>query len=320
MLRRTPTTADGQEIGKLQESTRVNKPFKPPAFANTRELKPQRRRKPVSYKEQAGHGSDSEVERTRKKQKTSTNKDGIYHNEEELRAAIPKYPVYSVKPFDELGSRRFSLPSMKSKDGKPVRLVASNASLGVRPPTKVPPRPLHDPMEDHAIVLYDPTIDDRETDEERREREKEEAKERVAKEVQEKMAGKYNPHKSLRFLLGEGTNKEKSGKVPVVIDPKLSKVLRPHQVEGVKVNTIFSLPYVSRVLMAISSCTSVPQGWLLKINMDALWQTRWDLAKLCSALHLCGLYSSSHQERGRRQLRSALLHAPQVWSRIGRMN
>jgi DNA repair and recombination RAD54-like protein len=197
----------------------------------------------VSYKE-GGNGSDSDAERTRKKQKTSMDKDGIYHNEEELRAAIPKYPVYSVKPFIELGSRRFSLPSMKSKDGKPVQLVASNSSLGVRPPTKVPPRPLHDPMEDHAIVLYDPTIDDRETDEERKEREREEAKERAAKEVQEKMAGKYNPHKSLRSLLGEGTNKEKTDKVPVVIDPKLSKVLRPHQVEGVKVSTNFSLLFL----------------------------------------------------------------------------
>jgi DNA repair and recombination RAD54-like protein len=50
------------------------------------------------------------------------------------------------------------------------------------------------------------------------------------------MAGLYNPHKSLRELLGEGGDKkEKAPKVPVVIDPVLSKVLRPHQIEGVKV-------------------------------------------------------------------------------------
>jgi DNA repair and recombination RAD54-like protein len=318
MLRRAPTTTDGQAVSRLQDSTRVNKPFKPPAFANARESHPQRKRRRVSYKEQGGDDSDLEAGRTRKKQKTSMDKDGIYHNEEELRAAIPKYPVYSVKPFNELGSRRFSLPSMKSKDGKQVQLVASNASLGVRPPTKIPPRPLHDPMEDHAIVLYDPTIDDRETDEERKERAKEEAKERAAKEAQEKMAGKYNPHKSLRSLLGEGTNKEKLGKVPVVIDPTLSKVLRPHQVEGVKVN--LSLSQVSQVLMAISSYTSAPQGWWLKTNMDALWRTRWGLARLCSASHCCGLCSSSHRERERQQSRSASLHVPQVWSRIGQMN
>ena len=234
MLRRVPTTSDGQAVGRLQESTRVNKPFKPPALAAPRD-QPQRKRKHVSYKEHANDGSDSENDRTRKKQKKSMDKDGVYHNEEELRAAIPKYPVYDVKPFCDIGSRRFSLPTMRSKDGKAIQLMASNASLGVRPPTKVIPRPLHNPMEDHAIVLYDPTVDDRETDEERKEREKEEAKERAIKEAQEKMAGMYNPHKSLRSLLGEGTDKTKITKVPVVIDPKLSKVLRPHQVEGVKV-------------------------------------------------------------------------------------
>jgi DNA repair and recombination RAD54-like protein len=319
MLRRIPTTADGQAADRLQESTRVNKPFKPPAFANARESQPQRKRKRVSYKEQRGDGSDSEAERSRKKQKKTMDKDGIYHNEEELRAAIPKYPVYSVKPFHELGSRRFSLPSMTSKDGRSVQLVASNASLGVRPPTKVPPRPLHDPMEDHAIVLYDPTIDGRETDEERKEREKEEAKERVAKEAQEKLAGKFNPHKSLRSLLGEGTNYQKMAKVPVVIDPKLSKVLRPHQVEGVKVNIIFP-PHVSQISMIISSFTSVPQVWWLKTNMDALWPTRWDLARLCSALHLCGLCSSNHRGQESQPSRSALLPVPHLWSRIGRMN
>ncbi|KAF9535262.1 DNA repair protein, SNF2 family [Crepidotus variabilis] len=234
MLRRLPTTTDGQAVGRLTESTRVNKPFKAPTLANARDPQPQRKRKRASYKEKQDDGSDSEAERTRKKQKKNMDKDGIYHNEEELKAAIPKFPVYSVKPFSELGGRRFALPSMTSKDGKTIQLIASRASLGVRPPTKVIPRPLHDPMEDHAIVLYDPTIDDRETDEERKEREKEEAKEKAAKEAQEKMVGLYNPHKSLKVLLGEGGEKTKVAKVPVVIDPKLCKVLRPHQVEGVK--------------------------------------------------------------------------------------
>ena len=46
----------------------------------------------------------------------------------------------------------------------------------------------------------------------------------------------YNPHKSLKELLGGGKDKKKKvAKVPVVIDPRLSKVLRPHQIEGVKV-------------------------------------------------------------------------------------
>ncbi|KDR81689.1 hypothetical protein GALMADRAFT_239813 [Galerina marginata CBS 339.88] len=233
MLRRVPTTTDGKAVDRLQESTRINRPFKPPTLAVSKHIQPLRKRKRVSCKE-SNNDSDSEAERAKKKQKKSMDKDGVYHNEEELLAAIPKYPVYSVKPFSEVGSRRFSLPSMKSKDGKSVALLPSHASLGVRPPAKIIPRPLFDPMEDHAIVLYDPTIDDRETDEEKKEREKEEAKEREVKEAKEKMIGLYNPHKSLKSLLGEGTDKVKISKVPVVIDPRLTKVLRPHQVEGVK--------------------------------------------------------------------------------------
>lgn len=234
MLRRIPTTPDGIAISRQQESTRLNKPFKTPSVS-TKVAQPLRKRKRVSYKETEGDQSDSESEHTKKKQKKSMDKDGVYHNEADLLAAIPKYPVYSVKPFSEVGSRRFSLPTMTSKDGKAVPLLMSRASLGVRPPVKIIPRPLHDPMEDHAIVLYDPTIDDRETDEERKEREKEEAKEREMKLAQEKSAGLYNPHKSLKSLLGESGDKTKIEKVPVVIDPRLAKVLRPHQVEGVKV-------------------------------------------------------------------------------------
>jgi DNA repair and recombination RAD54-like protein len=235
MLRRIPTTKDGRVIDRLQESTRINRPFKPPTQTTQDRVQPQRKRKRVSYKEQGNDGSDSDEGPARKK-KTSMDKDGIYHNEQELLNAIPKYPVYSVKPFNQVGSRKFHLPSMTSKDGKPVALLATHASLGIRPPAKIIPRPLHDPMQDHAIVLYDPTIDNRETDEEKKAREAEEAKVKAQKEAKEKTAGLYNPHKSLKVLLGEGNSKVDVSKVPVVIDPCLSKVLRPHQVEGVKVD------------------------------------------------------------------------------------
>jgi len=240
MLRRVPTTADGKALDRIQDSTRINRPFKPPALASAKTAPPLRKRKHISYKEQDHDGSDSEIERAKKKKK-NTDKGVVYHNEEELLAAIPKYPVYQAKPFSEVGSRRFTLPTMRNKDGAEIPLLLSHATLGVRPQAKVIPRPLHDPMEDHAIVLYDPTIDDRETDEERKEREKEEAKEREAKEAKEKSAGLYNPHKSLKSLLGEGVDKVKLSKVPVVIDPLLTKVLRPHQVEGVKVCAAASL-------------------------------------------------------------------------------
>ncbi|KAL4067932.1 DNA repair protein, SNF2 family [Scleroderma citrinum] len=234
MLRRTPTTADGKIVDRLQESSRIFKPFKPPTvIANTERIQPHRKRKRVSYKEHGDENNDDDDEcQGRRRKKKNGDKDGAY-TEEELKAAIKTYPVYKPKPFEMV--RRFSMPTMKNRDGEVVQLVQTGIALGIRPQAKIIPRPLHDPMEDHAIVLYDPTIDDRETDEERKEREKEEAKERAEKEAREKTAGMHNPHKSLRALLGEGKDKkERIPKIPVVIDPRLSKVLRPHQVEGVK--------------------------------------------------------------------------------------
>ncbi|KAI9064431.1 DNA repair protein, SNF2 family [Trametes sanguinea] len=231
MLRRAPVTSDGKVVDRFQESSRVNKPFKPPTLAVARE-QPQRKRKRVSYKGAQGDsdGSDGENDGAPKKKKSG--KDAGF--ERPLDNNIQHYPVFKPKPFDQL-SRRFSIPQMRNKDGQVIPTVQTNIALGIRPLANIIPRPLHDPMEDHAIVLYDPTIDDRETDEERKEREKEEAKERAQKEAQEKCAGMYNPHKSLKELLGEGKDKKKrASKVPVVIDPRLTKVLRPHQVEGVK--------------------------------------------------------------------------------------
>ncbi|KAJ8456479.1 hypothetical protein ONZ45_g11333 [Pleurotus djamor] len=237
MLRRAPTLSDGKAVDRLQESVRVNKPFKPPTLAKTNErVQPQRKRKRVSYSGQDPNASDSDSDSGKKKKKKDQ-RDGNWFNEEELLAAVKKYPVFKPKPFGEIFTpqRRFSLPSMTGKNGENIQLTPSHAALGIRPLSKIAPRPLHDPMEDHAIVLYDPTIDDRETDEERKERLKQEEKERAAKEAAEKTAGMYNPHKSLKTLLGEDkATKEKAPKVPVVIDPRLSKVLRPHQIEGVK--------------------------------------------------------------------------------------
>ncbi|KAF9454567.1 hypothetical protein P691DRAFT_312855 [Macrolepiota fuliginosa MF-IS2] len=233
MLKRIPVTADGKVLDRLQESTRVNLPFKPPKVAKSLErVQPQRKRKRVSYAGQQGE-DDSESDGGSKKKKKD-NRDMNYLNEDELLARQKQYPVFKPTPFGQVVNRRFSLPSMKSKDGLLVTPTLSNISLGIRPQAKVIPRPLHDPMEDHAIVLFDPTIDNRETDEERKEREAEEAKARAEEEAKVKTVGMYNPHKSLRKILGENGEKEKVPKVPVVIDPQLSKVLRPHQIEGVR--------------------------------------------------------------------------------------
>lgn len=235
MLRRAPTTKDGQVVDRLQESDRVNRPFRPPTLAVTPDrIQPRRKRKKVSYRGQQEE-SDTESDDGRNKKRRKKD-DHAYSNENELLAAVKKFPIYKPKPFEQLTARRFSFPSMRNKDGLVVVHTLSNVSLGIRPQPMIIPRPLHDPMEDHAIVLYDPTIDDRETDEERKEREKEEEKRRAAQEARDNSAGMYNPHKSLKEMLGVKDKKQITEKVPVVIDPQLGKVLRPHQVEGVKVS------------------------------------------------------------------------------------
>ena len=230
MLRRTPTTIDGKLVDKYQESTRINKPFKVPTPVVQR-AQPQRKRKRVSYKETRGTDDDTDSDSGSKKKRRSSVDTACPPGE------ICPFPVYKPKPFNELfGPRRYTIPIMTNKDGEIIKTIQSNPSLGIRPQIQIIPRPLHDPMEDHAIVLYDPTVDTRETDEEKKAREKEEFRAQAEKEAREKIAGQFNPHKSLRELLGGGKDKKTHHKkVPVVIDPRLSKVLRPHQVEGVKV-------------------------------------------------------------------------------------
>ncbi|KAF8212139.1 DNA repair protein, SNF2 family [Mycena galopus ATCC 62051] len=229
MLRRAPTTSDGKVVDRLQESTRVNKPFKPPT--------PLRKRKRVSYKGQEADGSESDEEngpRKKKKKDELKDKDGNYHNEEELLAAVKKYPVYKPKPFDQIGVRRFSMPSMTNKDGQAVSLIPSNVSLGVRPQAKIIPRPLHDPMEGHAIVLYDPTIDDRETDEEKK-REKRRRKREGGEGSKREDSGHVQSAQEFEGSAWRRKRQEEERRQgAVVIDPRLTKVLRPHQVEGVK--------------------------------------------------------------------------------------
>ncbi|KAI5817976.1 putative dsDNA-dependent ATPase Rad54 [Pyronema omphalodes] len=86
-------------------------------------------------------------------------------------------------------------------------------------------RPLHDPAGEFAIVLYDPTVDEQRV-------KVVEGAEGPLIEVKERS----RTHKSLREILGLDKLKEQKErpKVPVIVDPKLAKVLRPHQVEGVK--------------------------------------------------------------------------------------
>ena len=135
-----------------------------------------------------------------------------------------------VCPSADIGYS-FSIPVIiNAKTSERIVHSLSHASLGARPHPSLAPRPLHDPMADHAIVLYDPTIDDRPSEEEI-----DAAKAELERKKKEEQS--RGPHKSLRAILGiEDVKEKKDVKVPVVIDPRLSKTLRPHQIEGVKVS------------------------------------------------------------------------------------
>ncbi|TQS33728.1 hypothetical protein Golomagni_05916, partial [Golovinomyces magnicellulatus] len=91
------------------------------------------------------------------------------------------------------------------------------------------PKPLHDRSGEFAIVLYDPTVHDK----------KEPATEESTTKSEEPQSSPQLDaplvHKSLAEILGiKKQVTSDNPRVPVVLDPKLAKILRPHQVEGVK--------------------------------------------------------------------------------------
>lgn len=141
-------------------------------------------------------------------------------------------------------TRSFAIPVMtNAKTAEKIVHSLSHASLGARPHPTLAPRPLHDPMADLAIVLYDPTIDDKPTPKDEAEKAEERKEDR-------------GPHKSLKSILGiQDRTKKVEVKVPVVIDPRLSKVLRPHQIEGVKVGGLLW------ALLTASSYTVAQQAY-----------------------------------------------------------
>jgi len=142
--------------------------------------------------------------------------------------------VYRPKAADSVISKAFTLPGLK-KRGVLLTPKLSQRPLGTRASGDFLPAPLHDPHSQHAIVLWDPTVDDREAERERA---------RLAAEKQAQDAldddderARKQVHRSLADILGITDRKKTAGgvqKVAVVIDPVLSSKLRPHQVEGVK--------------------------------------------------------------------------------------
>jgi len=199
-----------QSIGKL------SKPFRCPGSATVTRVpeKPTRKRRKVDY-----GGADGEKE----------DDDKAWTNEDRLALAnrdANKFPVFQVKDKETTFRKRFAVPLINKNAGgyNPNR---PPPTLGLRQGAVFVAKPLHDPSGEFAIVLYDPTIDEKPQT-------IEEANKGEGVETLPKLDAPI-VHKSLADILGiKKVVQGERPKVPVVIDPKLAKVLRPHQIEGVK--------------------------------------------------------------------------------------
>jgi DNA repair and recombination RAD54-like protein len=176
--------------------------------------KPTRKRRKVDYT--GADGEDGEGDKP-------------YSNDDRLALAtrdINRFPVFKPKDKDSTFRQKFSIPLL-NKDSTAYNANRPAPLLGMRIGTVFVARPLHDPSGEFAIVLYDPTVDDKPVP-------KETAELKMSQEERKDMDAPL-VHKSLAEILGlkKKVDNERP-RVPVVIDPRLAKVLRPHQVEGVK--------------------------------------------------------------------------------------
>ncbi|KAE8449989.1 DNA repair protein rhp54 [Mollisiaceae sp. DMI_Dod_QoI] len=211
---RTPVPHSSQRLYTPQSVDKLIKPFKCPGSATISRTseKPARKRRKVDYGGADGDKDD----------------DKPWTNEDRLALAnrdVNKFPVFQVKDKETMFRKRFAVPLI-DKNVASYNPNRPPPTLGLRQGAVFVAKALHDPSGEFAIVLYDPTIDEKP-------RTIEEAKK--ADEPEKPKIDAPLVHKSLAEILG--IKKVVDGerpKVPVVIDPRLAKVLRPHQIEGVK--------------------------------------------------------------------------------------
>ncbi len=213
----TPVSKESVRLygGTPQSIDRLIKPFRCPGTATPTRAseKPARKKRKISYANADGSVEDGEKPYTNEDRPALANRD------------VNKYPVFKVKDKDTQFRQRFAVPLI-NKDVGSYNPFRPAPTLGMRKGAVFVAKPLHDPSGEFAIVLFDPTIDDKPT-----------TIEEVLKLSQEENKPTLEVpimHRSLADILGLKKEVEDHPKVPVVIDPRLSKVLRPHQVEGVK--------------------------------------------------------------------------------------
>lgn len=228
---------DSKSTGKLTGAgfgvVHFKKEFKAPTPAASRgaavDASNSRKRKKISYKGQdnSKDADDDSDDSGKNKKKRDF---GEFSPPPEIRK-WGKIGSNSKSGINNTLKSNFAIPEMRNKQGQVIETRFTAGALGVCRRIASLPRPLHNPMEDAAIVLYDPTIDDLEVQAAAAAAAAEAERQKQAQQEAEA----NGPHKSLAAMLGLDKKVDtKNVKVPVVIDPKLGRILRPHQVEGVK--------------------------------------------------------------------------------------
>lgn len=217
----TPGAAkDKHVVRRPQTSDSINRlyrPFKCPGSAVhvSPKERPARKRRKVDYA-----GADSGIDAPKP-----------YTNDDRLSLATRdanRFPVFPIKDKGILFRKPFSVP-LKDKNITSYNPNRPPPALGLRQGAVFAPKPLHDPSGEHAIVLYDPTIDDKPAIYALGANEPPEVPASVQR-LDTPMV-----HKSLAEILGiKKKADQERPRVPVVLDPSLARILRPHQVEGVK--------------------------------------------------------------------------------------
>lgn len=210
------------------------RPFRCPGTATPPRAseKPARKRRKISYVDADGSVEDGDKPWTNEERLALANRD------------VNRFPVFKVKDKETLFRQKFAVPLI-NKDAGNYNPFRPAPTLGMRTGAVFVAKPLHDPSGEFAIVLYDPTIDNKPVT-------NEEAGKSNAAEDKPKLDVPIM-HRSLADILGLRKQIDDHPKIPVVIDPRLTKVLRPHQVEGVKVGHFFSLERASaKTLFAVS--------------------------------------------------------------------
>lgn len=259
------------------------RPFKCPGSATVKSTRstagPPRKRRRVTYTGADGGGAGSDEE------------DKPYSNDDRLALATRdanRFPVFKPKDKDALFRQRFSVPLI-NKDTTSYNAGRAPPLLGLRQGKVFVARPLHDPSGEFAIVLYDPTVDDRQEDLNDVEAAgSTESKKESSQEDKKVQLDVPLVHKSLADILGLKKTVEEVKKVPVVIDPRLAKVLRPHQVEGVKACVGAGARF--QPLTVCSFYIAVPPDLLIQKRMAASWQTKWDWERLYAFRASCPTY------------------------------